>query len=181
MHFLKRLAVLVLILTGSVSPGFARQANEVELKMLDETVRIFQYATEKADASMLAGQMLSPRLIQEMARMEGIGEEAVVRNTRQQIAVTAGIYQFSRCDILLDERTGGELVDGSPYFIIPMESVLKIQAGQKVWIKSDIAAVFDRDRWYIVTGGVVHRLYIEKAYPGLEKASFREPEVIRVN
>lgn len=110
-----------------------------------------------------------------MAKIEDIGEETVVRNTRQQIAVTTGIYQLSRCDILLDKKAGGALVNGSSYFTLPMESVLKIQARQKVRIKSDIAAVFDRDRWYIVAGSIVHKLYIEKAYPGLEKASFREP------
>lgn len=63
MPFLKQRVALLLVLTGSASLAFARQANEAELEMLGETVRTFQCVTEKVDVNTLVDQILSPRLI----------------------------------------------------------------------------------------------------------------------
>lgn len=182
MHFLKRLAVLVLILTGSVSLAFARQADEAEMKMLGEAVEVYKIAAEKGDVDGVLAKAMSPRMLTETAAFsKTFGEAATVEELRAQtrdvLVQMSKHITISAVDIVLEKAQARELDDGTPYFIVPY--AYTVETGrQKKRISQDMIAVPDDGQWYLITvSNPRQKVVLGKAYPGLDKLDIKKPLV----
>jgi len=182
MYFLKWLTVLAFILTGNVSPVFARQANEAELKMLGDAVQSYKTATETGDVDGVLAKAMSPGMLRETAAFsktfgEAVTEEALRAQTRDVLVQMSKHITIHDVDIALEKAQAKELDNGTPYFIIPYAYIIE-SGGQKKRISQDMIAVLDDGQWYLITvSNSGQKIVLGKVYPGLDRLDIKKPVV----
>lgn len=174
MSILKMLNIGALVLALGTGAAFARQATDAEVKMLGDTAAAYKDSTLKNDTQAML-DAVPPKIFSALAKMSKMDEDKIKEMTKQQISTMLTQVKFVSWDMDLDKKTAGELEDGTPYFVVPVTSVIEAN-GQKIKISNNMAAVLDGDKWYLITANdPMHAQILKDVYPGLEKVDFGKP------
>jgi hypothetical protein len=119
----------------------ARGLTEAERKTLDETVKSFVAARIANDADQVV-EVMSPRFIAYVAQMSGLWKDEVRRQLATQLK-NASDAKIEALTMDLSKADYNELPDGTPYVLVPTETVIRVPDGRHATGRSHTLALID--------------------------------------
>ncbi|UXM94198.1 hypothetical protein N5853_08735 [Bartonella sp. HY329] len=188
--------------------AFAREATQSELKALNEVASNYRDATVNKNVDgLIAG--IPPRVIKILTEIskpvDGIplDEIKVKENIKRDITSFTEIAKVLSWEVDLKNKKAGTLdvtaqqrqnkETGEPFFIIPSTTVVELKVKKqsasisdtnayelkRQKITSDVIAVLDEGKWYILSADNPMQLLVyQRAFPGIEKAQLRKPVIV---
>ena len=195
MRFMKLIAASFLASALLTNFAFSRDATQAEVKALNGVAANYRDATiNKNVDGLLDG--IPPRVIKILTEItkpvDGVPADAekVKENIKRDITTFTDTVKVISWDVDLKNKKSGELTDKEPFFIIPTETVVELKVKKqgplvsgandfelkKQKITSDVIAVLDEGKWYILSADNPMQLLVyQRAFPGIEKAQLRKP------
>jgi hypothetical protein len=153
----------VLLLLGP-SRTEARSLTETETASLAATVDAFDAAMKSNDLTAVIGT-IPPRVLEHIASGAGVGVDelrGLLIKQMEEVLAQATIDSFGM-DLAKAEHR--ELADGTPFALIPTETVMTID-GSKTAMRSHTLALLDEGAWYLVRVSDAKQLEIlRRVYP----------------
>jgi hypothetical protein len=147
-----------------VVPSLARDATDAEKTALTETVGRFDTAMKANDIDHLINT-LPPKMLAEMAAQFGVStDELKVAAIEQSKAAMQSVTVVSFSMDVASARHAS-LADGTPYALIPTETVMDAGTG-KMRAVSDTLAILDEGTWYLLRIDLGQLPILHKVYPG---------------
>lgn len=171
LRFLRAAAFAVLALAFLALPAFARPVTEEEKTALGETIAAFDAAMRANDMATVIST-LPPRMLEVMGAQYGVTvadlTEALI--TQMQEAMTAVTLVSFGMDIA--NATYAELSDGTPYALVPTETVMEIPDAGKIKAVSETLALIEEGKWYLLRVDPSQLPLLHQAYPGFAEVTF---------
>ncbi|WP_182419133.1 hypothetical protein [Bartonella sp. HY038] len=207
MKFKKLVAASFLASIVLTNIASAREATQSELKSLNEVAANYRQATMNKNVDdLIAG--IPPRVIKILTEISkpvdgvALDEAKVKENIKRDITSFTEIAKVISWDVDLKNKKAGTLdvtarekqekKDGEPFFIIPSTTVVELKVKKqsasisdtnayelkRQKITSDVIAVLDEGKWYILSADNPMQLLVyQRAFPGIEKAQLRKPVI----
>jgi len=160
-------AMLVVAATG-LSPVWARPLTEAETDLLADTVADFDAAMRDGDYAAII-EVLPPRMLEHIASEANVPVEellAALKGQMDEIFASVELISFGMDVEAAEEH---ELGDGSPYTLIPTNTVMEAEGLGRVRVDSKTLGLLDGADWYLVRVsdaamvGVLRQVYPEFA------------------
>ena len=155
------LAVFLFLAPSSTE---ARSLTEAETASLAATVGVFDAAMRSNDLGAVV-ETIPPRVLEHIAAGAGVGVDelrGLLIKQMGEILAQATIDSFGM-DLAKAEHR--ELEDGTPFALIPTETVMTID-GSKTAMRSHTLALLDEGNWYLVRVSDAKQLEIlRQVYP----------------
>lgn len=142
------LAALIVALLAMAGPALARDLTEAEKEGLAQAVESFDAAMRAKDMDTVVGT-IPPKVLAAIAEQSGVDVEqlrqAVVEQSKQAMSAVT-VVSFG-----MDLKTAQyrEATDGTPYVLIPTETVMDAGTG-KMKATSQTLALLDEGKWYLL-------------------------------
>lgn len=139
---------LLLCLAAPIATD-ARDLTSTENTKLAETVQRFDSAMDSKDFGGLV-RTIPPRILKHLAKRGGATDEQInkaIAEALTQAFATVAIQSFA---MKLPEADRRELSDGTPYLFIPTETVVSVEGGDKIAVRSQTLAMMDESEWYLL-------------------------------
>jgi hypothetical protein len=165
------LAVLAAALLGLAVPAFARDLTEAENLVLAEAVAHFDAAMGANDMATII-ETVPPRVLASIAEQHAIEIDALRQAIVEQAELAMSAVTIVSFGMDLDAAEHEELADGTPYVLIPTETVL--DAGQgKMRVRTKTLALLDEEDWYLLRVDDEQQLTIlQTVYPDFAGVAF---------
>ncbi len=165
------IALLMCLIGLGIGTAPARDLTQVEKVALVATVERFDSAMRDHRFDQVI-EVLPPRIITRLATQAGI-DVAMLRETMVQQVNEAlkhvGILSFS---MNLDRATYQALSDGTPYALIPTETVLRVGSGT-TQTDANSLAMMDGGTWYLLDVNKAGQVaLLTQAYPEFGGVAF---------
>lgn len=150
---------------GFSSVAIAAELTDEETAALEETVAGFDEAMKSGDYETVVG-IVPPAVIENIATSAGIASDdlivAMVEQTTQAMAAIT-LISFG---MDMENAEYLETEDGTPYVLIPTETVMDTGAGGKIKAASPTLALMDEGEWYLLSVSDPNQVTILKqVYP----------------
>lgn len=172
-------AVLLLLagLALCAPPAIARDVTDAERTALAARIAGFDEAMRAEDYAAIVGT-IPPGIIDQLAKSYGV-EAALLRERLPAMMQTAAEkVTLLNFEMMLDDATFPELPDGTPYALIPTETIFQLKDGGKTYLATaDTLAVLDNGTWYLVR--VSEQAQVDAlvaVYPGFASVTFAPSE-----
>lgn len=145
---LRLAAALVLTAVLSVS-AFARDFTEAEKDGLAERVASFNAAMSASDWIEVMG-VVPPRVLDKIASDFGVEVEALRQEMVAFMDETMAQVSIESFGMAVNETVYTATPDGTPYALIPTETVIDMGEAGKMKTSNTTVGILDEDQWYLV-------------------------------
>lgn len=164
----------LLLWFAATSATYARELTETENAKLAETVARFDDAIKAKDIGALV-KVIPPRIIKQMAQRDGMSEDEINKVMADLIDATMQALPVHSLALKLKEANRKELADGTPYLLIPTETVMSTGGEDKTLMRSQTLALMDGNEWYLLrTNDAQPMAVLREVYPEYEGVAFAE-------
>ncbi|MHB1101529.1 MAG: hypothetical protein ACYC0C_01850 [Devosia sp.] len=164
-------ALLAAVLLLPVSVG-ARQLTEAEKASLVEAVTAFDTAMQEADIEGIVG-VVPPKVFEHIAAQGGLETEALIASVIEQTREVMASITFDSFGMNMSAASYKEAADGTPYVLIPTETVVDLVESGKIRAASDTLAMLDEGLWYLIrTDDASTLAIIKEIYPTYAAVEF---------
>jgi hypothetical protein len=163
-------AVLALSL-GVSSVAAARDVTDAERTALTDTVASFDTAMRTNDMERVIGT-IPPKVLQTIADTAGVSIDDLKAAVAAQSAEAMQSVTLDSFSMDMEKAEYKELPDGSPYALIPTETVMSV-GDNKMKATSETLAILDEGTWYLLRVDDQQQVSILKqVYPGFADVEF---------
>lgn len=161
--------LLLLCLAGVAT---ARDLTDAESTMLTSAVEMYDKAMESKDVPILV-KAIPPRIIKQMAEHDQASEDDIRKALGDLIGQTLEALPVHSFTMDMAKAEHGHVADGTPYLLIPTETVMTTGGEGKTLMRSATLAMLDGDLWYLVRGSDAQQVAtLREAYPEYESVVF---------
>jgi hypothetical protein len=162
------LAVLLLTL----APAVAREFTDAEKAELAVAVDDFNTAMSEQDwASVMA--IVPPKVLEKFATDAGVTTDQLLEQMSALMEQSLATVTIESFGMDLESATYAETADGTPYALIPTETVIGMGEQGKVRATSQTLGMLDEGAWYLVrTEDAVTVTTLKAIYPSFAAVEF---------
>jgi hypothetical protein len=144
-------AVLALALVLVASAAWARPLSNQEKAALASTVQSFDTAMREGNYTRVT-QTVPPKVIAAIARRAGAAPDQVVAAMIKQMEQTlqGGDVKIESFGMNLGAAIYTELPSGTPYVLLPTETVIAVAGRGRVRERSHTLALLDEGKWFLL-------------------------------
>jgi hypothetical protein len=158
---------------ASAGDVVARDLTDAENAQLTDAVTRFDTAMEGMDIATLV-KAIPPRVVKQMAAHDAVSEDEIRKVMGDLIGQTFEALPVHSFTMKLSDAEHGELANGTPYLIIPTETVMSTGGEGKTLMRAETLALLDGDAWYLVGSSDARQVSIlREAYPEYEAVAFQ--------
>lgn len=162
-------AALSLCLAGVAA---ARELTDAENAMLSAAVETYDIAIEGKDVPVLV-KAIPPRIVKRMAEQDKVSEDEIRKTLAELISQALEALPVQSFTMKMAEAQPGQLADGTPYLLIPTETVMSTGGEGKTLMRAATLALLDEGAWYMVRGSDAQQVAtLREAYPEYEAVVF---------
>ena len=162
------LAAVVLLPAGAG----ARELTEAEKASLAAAVTAFDTAMQAKDVEGIIG-VVPPKVYEHIASQSGLETEALMASLIEQTTEVMATVTFESFSMDMGAASYNEAADGTPYVLIPTETVVNVAQSGKIRAASDTLAMLDEGNWYLVrTDDASTLAIIREIYPTYAAVEF---------
>jgi hypothetical protein len=152
----------------------ARDLTDAESTMLNSAVEMYDKAMEGKDVPILV-KAIPPRIIKQMAEHDKASEDDIRQALGDLIGQTLEALPVHSFLLDMAKAEHGHVADGTPYLLIPTETVMTTGGEGKTLMRSATLAMLDGDLWYLVRGSDAQQVAaLREAYPQYESVVFTD-------
>lgn len=167
-------ATVALLLCFAGAGAIARDITEAETAKLTDAVTRFDEAIKAKDINVLV-KAIPPRILKQMAARDGVSEVEISKAMADLIDQTMQALPVHSFKMKLKEADRGELQDGTPYLLIPTDTVMDAGGADKVVMRAPTLALLDGNEWYLIkTNDPQLVSVLREAYPDYVGVEFPE-------
>ena len=164
--------LLALVLALGVGNVQARNLTSPETEKLALAVQSFDAAMRVNDYAAIT-RTIPPKVMAHIATQAGTDVETLRTYLIQQMTTLLSDVKMTSFGMDLSKAEYRELGDGSPYALIPTETVVDVGAAGKTSVKSHTLALLDGGAWYLLRVSDEPQVAIlRKVYPGFVAVTF---------
>ncbi|MFZ5674534.1 MAG: hypothetical protein ACOZAM_16380 [Pseudomonadota bacterium] len=150
----------------------ARDLTDAETTTLGAAVEIYDKAMEGKDVAVLV-KAIPPRIIKQMAEHDKASEDDIRKALGDLIGQTLEALPVHSFTLDMARAEHGQVADGTPYLLIPTETVMTTGGEGKTLMRSATLALLDDGAWYLVRGSDAQQVAsLREAYPEYEAVAF---------
>jgi hypothetical protein len=140
---------------------------------LEARIATFDAAMRANDMATIMG-VIPPAMLEKIATQYGLTTEQAIQATQQAMDEALKTVTFVSFSMDVDNATVAAQADGSPYLLIPTETVMDLgEAGGKIRATSQTLGLLDGETWYLIRVDDPAQVAIVKdLYPGLADVEF---------
>lgn len=143
------LCVVLLLVLAPIQSLWARELTTAEQTALAEAVERFNgYMTTQDWQGMLAAS-LPPRVMDDLLKSGGTKEQ-LIKATVDAIEAAMAKAQIQEFAMDLTKAEKREHADGTPYLLIPTDTVILVEGGDKIAVRAHTLGMMDAGQWYLV-------------------------------
>ncbi len=166
------LAALGLVFALGVAPAFARPVTEAESTALAAKVAAFDAAMRDNDFETVIG-VIPPAVIAHIAEQAGVPVDDLRTALIGQMEQILAEVTFVSFGMDLDKAEHKELADGTPYLLIPTETVMEAEGIGRLKVNSFTLGMLDAGEWYLVrTSDAAMVGILRQIYPQFDGVEF---------
>jgi hypothetical protein len=167
-------AVALLSCLVTTDASTARDLTQAESAKLADTVKKFDAAMGTKDFSVLV-KAIPPRIVKQMAERDGTTEAEINKALGDLIDTTMTAMPVQSFALKLPEALHKELADGTPYLLIPTDTVIDAGGANKALMRAPTLALLDCNDWYLLRTNDAQLVSIlREAYPDYAGVEFPE-------
>ncbi len=160
---------VVLSVAGTAS---ARDLTDAESAMLTSAVEMYDKAMESKDVPILV-RATPPRIVSKMAEQDKASEDDIRKALGDLIAQSFEVLPVHSFTLDMGKAEHGHVADGTPYLLIPTETLMSTGGEGKTLMRSATLALLDNGAWYLVRGSDAQQVMaLREAYPEYETVVF---------
>jgi len=150
----------------------ARELTDTEKASLAEAVTAFDAAMQEEDIEGIIG-VVPPKVFEHIATQNGLESEALMASMIDQTTELMATITFESFSMDMNAAAYKEAADGTPYVLIPTETVIDLGESGKIRAASDTLAMLDEGLWYLVrTDDASTLAIIKEIYPTYAAVEF---------
>ncbi len=150
MGLLVRLVGIAALVVGLGTSAFAAELTDAQNAALQARIDGFDAAMAASDMAEIMG-VVPPKVLEKIATTYGVTTEQLVAATQEQFTEVMKTVTFVSFDMDLEGATIATLPSGTPYALIPTETVMDLGAnGGKMRSTASTLGLLDGDTWYLV-------------------------------
>jgi hypothetical protein len=143
-------AVLVFALLAT--PVLARDFTDDEKNGLSDAIEKFDAAMKSADYGTVVDSSISPKLMEAMGKTYNVPADQLKTLVIQQMQQAMQTVKIDSYRMDLDNADYEETTDGTPYALVPSETVIEIGTA-KTKSSAPTFAIIDDGKWYLLNVG----------------------------
>lgn len=128
----------------------ARDLTSAERAALAQTVERFNGLMNTQDWQAMVETTIPPRIMDHMLARSGATKEQMLKSIAALMAETMAKVTIDSYAMDLAKSAEKELADGTPYVLVPTETVVKVEQGDRIAIRSHTLAMMDTEKWYLL-------------------------------
>ena len=160
------LLALLTFLSAGPSSAYARSLTEAERATLTKALDSFTTAMQANDTVSVVKAM-PPLVLERMAEKFGVDVERTINGVAEEMAKGLKEIPFISSRFVIESAKYYEAGDRAPYAVIPSESVIAVDNGRKLLVRSNTLALCDEDSWYFIRLNDAAVTVVREAYPDL--------------
>ena len=169
---MSRLLGLVVVLLVGLSPALARTVTEAEAQALGDRISSFDAAMTARDFDTIIGVIPPPVLAHIAGKANVPADELVVALAAQMDEIFADVDLIS-FGMDLEAAEHRELGDGTPYVLIPTNTVMEAEGIGRMKVESFTLGMLDAGTWYLVrTSDAAMVGVLREVYPQFTGVAF---------
>ncbi|MBE7185644.1 MAG: hypothetical protein INR68_14700 [Methylobacterium mesophilicum] len=155
------------------TPLAARDLTPEENAALQQTVTRFDRAMRDGDLETIV-EVIPPRVLKQIGDRAGLDVASVRAATVQQMRSLMSQVKIESFSLDLPKAEHKELTDGTPYLLVPTETVVAAE-GTRTKTISDTLAMLDENKWYLLRVSDANQVgMLRQVYPPFAGVSFPE-------
>jgi hypothetical protein len=170
----KRLFAAAAVVAALATPVLAAEFTAEQLEGLAARIESFDAAMKASDMSQVM-DVVPPKVLDKIAASVNVTTEQLVAATQQQMDQVLETVEIVSFGMDLETAEFLETADGTPYALIPTETVMDMgaAAGGKIKATSSTLGLLDVDTWYLVRVEDAQQVAILKeVYPAFADVEF---------
>ena len=140
---------LLVVLAAVLSQAWARPLTDAETAALADKVAAFDAAMRAGDHAAII-EVIPPRMIEHIAKEAGVPAEELLAALKGQIDEIFAAVELVSFGMDIQAAEERELADGSPYMLIPTNTVMEAEGLGRVKVDSQTLGLLDGSDWYLV-------------------------------
>ncbi len=169
----KHLFAAIAMVAALAAPTFAAEFTDEQLAGLTARIESFDAAMKASDMSEVM-DVVPPKVLDKIAANFNVTTEQLVEATQQQMDQVLKDVKIVSFGMDLDAAEFLETADGTPYALIPTETVIDMgEKGGKTKASSATLGLLDEETWYLVRVEDAQQVAILKeVYPAFADVEF---------
>jgi len=168
---LRRAAIAALLVFSLLLPAAAREVTDDEKAALGEAIAGFDTAMRANDMDRIMGT-IPPRILDAMAAQFSLTVDDLRAAMAQQMHEAMQTVLLVSFGMSLDTTKYAELADGTPYALIPTETVMEIPGTGKIKAVSETLGLIEEGTWYLLRVEASQLPLLIQVYPGFADVQF---------
>ena len=169
---MSRILLLLGMLIALAVPAAGRPVSESEMAALEDRIVSFDAAMREGDYAEIM-TVIPPPVMQRIADDAQVPVDALQAALVEQMAEILKSVTLISFGMELDGADHRELGDGTPYLLIPTETVMEADGLGKMKVSSFTLAMLDAGEWYLVrTSDVAMIGILRQVYPQFTGVEF---------
>jgi hypothetical protein len=173
MAMFNRLVVALGLVLALTLPGLAQALDAAQQAALAARIESFDAAMRSNDMAGVLG-VVPPKMFEKIAAASNLTTDQLVAATQEQLNEAMKNVTLVSFGMDLEAAQFAALADGSPYALIPTETVMDLgEAGGKYRATSHTLGLLDDETWYLVRVEDPQQLaLLKEVYPGFADVEF---------
>lgn len=169
----KRLFAAAAVVAALATPVLAAEFTAEQLEGLAARIESFDAAMKASDMSQVM-DVVPPKVLDKIAANFNVTTEQLIEATQQQMDQVMKDVEIVSFGMDLKAAEFLETADGTPYALIPTETVMDMgEAGGKLKASTSTLGLFDEETWYLVRVEDAQQVAILKeVYPAFADVEF---------
>ncbi len=156
--------ILFLFLVSANQIVHARSITDAEKQALVSTINTFKEAIQKMDGERIA-ETLSPKYMRQIATMAGTSETEARARFAETASKSSSAVTLNSFTVDIAAATFGEGIGGTPYVLIPSETMITTDINQVI-VNSHVFALMEEGKWYLMdVSAPQQRAIFNQVYP----------------
>ena len=172
MALLTRLFAALGLVLALTLPVFAQELDDAQKAALAARIESFDAAMKASDMSGVLG-VVPPKMLEKIAAANSVTVEQLIAATQDQINEALKSMTIVEFGMDLEAAEFLALADGTPYALIPTETLMDLGEGGKYRAKSSTLGLLDGETWYLVRVEDPQQVaLLKEVYPGFADVVF---------
>ncbi|HZY67683.1 MAG TPA: hypothetical protein VFE52_03805 [Devosia sp.] len=172
---LKRVVAAFVLSLALVVSAWAAELTPEQRTALETRIATFDQAMRDSDIAATMS-VVPDKILQKIADTYGVTVEQMIEAAQEQMdqLLQGGTVTIESFGMDLDAARIEELADGTPYALIPTETVINLGAEMgKVRTRSETLGLLDEGQWYLLrTEDPQQAAILKEVYPGFADVEF---------
>jgi hypothetical protein len=166
--------MVLLMALAPIASISARDLTTVEKASLAEIIERYNGLMKTQDWPAMVETTIPPRILNDMLKSSGATKEQLFKSIADIMAETMRKVTIQSYTIDLANADKRELGDGTPYVLIPTETIMSVDNSGRIAMRSSTLAMMDENEWYLMkVSDVKHVHMLVEVYQNLRASSFR--------